>query len=137
MEAGLTDHDWTVEDLILEDLQAAPASSGFGIRSPHGGGQRSPRIPKLSSRSLRSPSRRGHPRLRAHATGGCGEWQRRSGVALAFSSICGKTNVDLRKGLDKAGLFESYLKSKIDLSVFQPFTSIPHNSVPLLIRLPF
>ena len=36
----------------------------------------------------------------------------RSGVALAFSSICGKINVDSRKGLDEAGLFESYLRSQ-------------------------
>ena len=34
-------------------------------------------------------------------------------LALAFSSICGKINVDLRKGLDQAGLFESYLRSQI------------------------
>jgi hypothetical protein len=41
---------------------------------------------------------------------GCGQWQRRSDVALAFSSICDKIDVDLRKGLDAAGLFESYLR---------------------------
>jgi hypothetical protein len=40
---------------------------------------------------------------------GCGQWQRRSDVVLAFSNICDKMSVDLHKGLDEAGLFESYL----------------------------
>jgi hypothetical protein len=44
--------------------------------------------------------------------GGCGQWQWRSGAALAFSNICDKIDVDLRKGLDEAGLFESYLRSQ-------------------------
>jgi hypothetical protein len=44
--------------------------------------------------------------------GGCNQWQRRSDVALAFSNICDKIDVDLRKGLDEAGLFESYLRSQ-------------------------
>jgi hypothetical protein len=36
---------------------------------------------------------------------GSGQWQRRSDVALAFSNICDKIDVDSRKGLDEAGLF--------------------------------
>jgi hypothetical protein len=43
---------------------------------------------------------------------GCGRYQRRSDVALAFSNICGKIDVDSRKRLDEAGLFESYLRSQ-------------------------
>jgi len=42
---------------------------------------------------------------------GCGQWQKRIEVALAFSIICDKIDVDLRKGLDEVGRFESYLRS--------------------------
>jgi hypothetical protein len=34
-------------------------------------------------------------------------------VGLAFSNICDKIDVNLRKGLDEAGLFESYLRSQL------------------------
>lgn len=43
---------------------------------------------------------------------GCGQWEMRSDVALAFSNICDKIDEDLRKGLDEAELFESYLRSQ-------------------------
>jgi len=46
---------------------------------------------------------------------GCGQLQRRSDEALAFSNICDKIDVDLRKGLEEAGLFESNLRSKVYL----------------------
>ena len=43
---------------------------------------------------------------------GCNRRAERTAAALAFPSICGKMIVDLRKGLDAAGLFESYLRAK-------------------------
>jgi len=44
---------------------------------------------------------------------GCNRRRGRTKAALVFPGICGKMLVDSRKGLDEAGLFESYLRSQI------------------------
>jgi hypothetical protein len=49
MEAGLTDHDWTLEDLILEDLQIELASSGFGEKGQRMEGPKLPSNPQTKS----------------------------------------------------------------------------------------
>jgi hypothetical protein len=60
---------------------------------------------------------------------GCGQWQRRSDVALAFSNICDKIDVDLRTWLDEAGLFESYLRSQL-INNLQAFPLVPNPVEP-------